>query len=223
MQGNIQLLEKKSIDAALNKDWETAVTLNTKILEKYPNNKNAKIRLGRAYLKTKKFTEAKKIFKEILEIDPINSIARKNYKLASEKNSDNKAEAPKEDSTKVLIKEPGTTTQIDVQASESLLSKLEPGQKINLKSYKTKIVLFLGKKEIGTLDSKVANVVYNAKKDDLEVTATIVKPNKNHFTLSLKCKKPIFKSEKQRENPYLNKDVVGDDIEIPELEKNPEE
>jgi len=209
MEGKFQLLEKKSIDAALNKNWETAIDLNTQILEKKPNDKNAKIRLGRAYLKTENFPKAKRIFEKILEIDPINPIARKNYKLASEKNSDSKAEAPKEDSNKVLIKEPGTTTQVDIKASKKLLEKLEPGQKINIKSYKTKAVFLLGKVEIGTVENKLANIVYIAKKDNLNVTASVIKPNEDHLTLLLKCKKPIFKSEKQSENPYLNKDAVS--------------
>jgi hypothetical protein len=40
------------------------------------------------------------------------------------------------------------------------------------------------------------------------VNARVVKPNESYFTLILKCKKPIFKSEKQTENPYLDKEVV---------------
>jgi len=216
MHANIKLLEKQSIDAALNKEWEKAVNLNKLILDKNPKDKNAKVRLGRAYLKTEKFTEAKKIFKEILETDPINSIARKNYKLASEKNSDNKAttsKTSKENSTKVLIKEPGTTTQVEIKAPKNILDKLEPGQELNCKSYKTKLSFFLGKEEIGSVSNELTSVVYNAKKRDCDVKVSVVKANEDHFTLILKCKEPVFKSEKQRENPYLSKDIIEDDDE----------
>ncbi len=224
MHDNIQVIEKRSIDAALQKNWNEAVDLNKKILEKDPNNKNAKVRLGRAYVKIRKFSEAKKIFKEVLEVDPINPIALKNYKLALEKNADSKANAPTENSTKVLIKEPGTTTLINLDASKSLLSLLEPGQKLVLKSYKTKISFFLGKKEVGTVNNGVVHAVYNARKDGFDVSASVIKPNENHFTILLMCKKPIFKSEKQRERPYLGDTLIGEEkIEIPELEEVEEE
>jgi hypothetical protein len=35
MEANMQLLEKKSIEAALNKNWDEAVKLNTKIFAQY--------------------------------------------------------------------------------------------------------------------------------------------------------------------------------------------
>ncbi|MFC1756012.1 tetratricopeptide repeat protein [Patescibacteria group bacterium] len=223
MQDNVQILEKKSIEAALRKDWQAAIELNQQILDKDTDNKNAKVRLGRAFIKVKKFSEAKKIFKEVLEIDPINSIALKNYKLASEKNPDSKAEVDTENSTKVLIKEPGTTTQVGIDAPDSLLATLEPGQKLTIKSYKTKLTFFLGKKEIGSIKNGVSHAVYYAKKDGCDVVASVIKPNKTHFTVLLKCKKPIFESEKQRERPYLGGSLLGEEkVEIPELEETEE-
>jgi len=223
MQVNVQMLEKKSIESALKKDWEEAIELNQQILEKDGSNKNAKIRLGRAYIKVKKFSEAKKIFKEVLEIDPINSIALKNYKLASEENPDNKTDTIAKDTTAVLIKEPGTTKQIDLEASQNLLSKLEPGQKLIIKSFKTKLSFFLGNKEVGSIKNDATHAVYKAKKAGLDVTANVIKPNDSHFTILLRCKKPIFRSEKQRERPYLGNSLISEEkIKIPELEVSEE-
>ena len=223
MRVNIQVLEKKSIEAALKKEWKEAAELNEQILKKDPVNKNAKVRLGRAYIKINKFTEAKEIFKKVLEADPINTIALKNYKLASENNCDSKPNTPTENSTKVLIKEPGTTLQVDLEAPKSILSMLEPGQKLTLKSYKTKLSFFLGKTEIGSVKNGPSHAVYNTKKEDCDVTASVIKPNENHLTILLKCKKPIFKSEKQKERPYLGSTLIGEEkIKIPELEQSEE-
>ncbi len=215
MQVNLQLLSRQAIDSALNKDWGRAIELNTQILERDPQDKNAKVRLGRAYIKQEKFNEAKKIFKEILEKDPINNIALKNLKLASENNPDKKNEGRTNHATNVLIKEPGTTIQVTLPADEKVLSKLEPGQEICIKSFKTKLSFFLNKNnELGCVKDDVAHTVYGAKKEGLKVSASVIKPNKEHFTILLKCKQPIFKSEKQLEKPYMKTALIN----VPELE-----
>ncbi len=219
MQVNVQVLSKKAIDAALKNNWEKAIQHNQKILEKNPEDKNSKIRLGRAYIKVEKFNDAKKIFEEILEEDPINSVAMKNYKLASENNPDNKG-GGSNNHNKVLIKEPGTTAQVEISAPENILSTLEPGQPLCIRSYKTKICFFTDRKKgIGSSRDVAAQIVYKAKRDGKDVTASVIKPNKDHFTVLLKCKTPIFKSEKQQEKPYMKTSFISEpEIKIPELE-----
>jgi len=210
MQVHLQVLSRQAIDSALNKNWESAVGFNKQILEINPDDKNAKIRLGRAYIKQEMFAEAKKIFKEILEKDPINNIALKNLKLASENNPDIKSESKTKHTTKVLIKEPGTTTQVTLPADEKVLSKLEPGQEIRIKSFKTKLCLFLNDIELGFVKDDIALAVYGAKKEGWPVSASVIKPNQEHFTVLLKCKQPIFRSEKQLEKPYMKTTLIDE-------------
>jgi len=213
------MLSRQAIDSALSKDWESAVGHNKQILERDPNDKNAKIRLGRAYIKQGMFTEAKKIFKEILEKDPINNIALKNLKLASENNPDIKSGGKTNHTTKVLIKEPGTTTQVTLPADEKVLAELELGQEIHIKSFKTKLCFFLNSIELGCIKDDITLAVYGAKRERLPVSASVIKPNKEHFTLLLKCKQPIFKSEKQLEKPYLKTTLIDrPKLEITKLE-----
>lgn len=224
MQVNLQSLSRQAIDSALEKDWEKAIEINKAILEKDPDNKNAKTRLGRAYIKTENFSEAKKIYKEILEKDPINTIALKNYKLATQNNSDKKNEKLTNHTAKNLIKEPGTTAQINIPAHEKILSKLEPGQEIRLRSYKTKLSFYLDKKqELGYIKDYTARAVYKAKKDGLAITAAVIKPNKDHLSVLLKCKQPIFRSEKQQEKPYMKTTLIDEPaIEMKTLEEDEE-
>ncbi len=220
MQVNLQSLSKQAIDSALKNNWETAIDLNNQILEKDPQDKNAKVRLGRAYIKTEKFSEAKKIFKEILEKDPINNIALKNLKLAQENNPDKKSDKGNNHTPKILIKEPGTTTQINLPAEEKILAKLEPGQDLYIRSFKTKLVFSLDKKrELGYINDETAKIVYKAKKEGFDVSAAVIKPNETHLTILLKCKQPIFKSEKQQEKPYMKTALIDE----PELEILPPE
>ena len=105
MSLSLAVLTKKAIEASLKQKWAEAISLNSDILKVYPDNIDAKIRLGRCYLQTKEFSKAKKIFKEVLEKDPINSIALRNYDLAKNQKTECNGNSAKL-STKALLKEP---------------------------------------------------------------------------------------------------------------------
>lgn len=214
---NVSALSKKAVDAALKKDWAKAIELNKEILAKDPTDTETKIRLGRAYLKTEKFTEAKKIYKEVLAKDPINQIALKNLKLAAEKNPDRVNGKELGKPTKSLLKEPGTTTEITFELKRL---KLEAGAILDLKILKSSVVFMSDKREVGTYKSDVCQKLYESKKSGKAVYASVLRVADNNFTVLLKCADPIFKSEKQIERPYLQKGVLEEtEIEIPELEE----
>ncbi len=225
MQANVQSLSKKAIESALNKDWGTAVEYNELILEIFPDNKDAKTRLGLAYIKTKNFSKAKKIFKEILKDDPINQVVLKNYELASNKNTGGQSNTEITSSTKAFLKEPGTTKQIEINTTKNILSKLEPGQALELKFSKMKLAFLIkeGKAEIGFIQDQTAKACYKAKKNELFIEANVIKTNEYHVTILLKCRKPIFKSEKQQEKPFMRKGLIKEpETKIPELENERE-
>lgn len=116
MQNNHVALPKQAVDAALKSDWKRAIELNLLILEKFPNDLDTKARLGKAYLQTKGFNKAKKLFKDILDKDPINPIAKKNYELAKEKTT---GTAKVEANSRALIKEPGISTEMFIGLEQS--------------------------------------------------------------------------------------------------------
>jgi len=71
-------LEARAIELALSKEWNKAVEVNKKILERYPKDVKALLRLGKALTHTNKHEEATKAFLEVLRKDRINKIAKKN-------------------------------------------------------------------------------------------------------------------------------------------------
>ncbi|OGC46119.1 hypothetical protein A2V49_03510 [candidate division WWE3 bacterium RBG_19FT_COMBO_34_6] len=222
MQFNIILLSKKAINAALKNDWDLAIEINELILSKDPQNKDAQIRLGRAYIKKEKFNKAKKIFSEILKDDPINQIAQKNYQLASEKNKDNYNDnVDIAHKTKSLIKEPGTSTEAKVFVTKKIKKVYEAGELLSLKINKntTKVMDYKTKRELGSLDEKISRILYSAKKNDKDILATFIKTNHEHFSILLKCKNPIFKSEKQSEKPYMKGILDENEDEVSEIEE----
>jgi len=78
-------LEAKAIESALSKEWDKAIEINKKILEKYPKNVKALLRLGKALLHTNKHKEATEAFLKVLRKDRINKIAKKNLETIKQK------------------------------------------------------------------------------------------------------------------------------------------
>jgi tetratricopeptide (TPR) repeat protein len=64
--------------AALEGNWEGAVTLNQQIIERFQKDAEAFNRLGRAYISLGNLDEAKDAYSKALRADPANLIARRN-------------------------------------------------------------------------------------------------------------------------------------------------
>jgi tetratricopeptide (TPR) repeat protein len=64
--------------AALEGNWEEAVTLNLQIIDRFQKDAEAFNRLGRAYISLGNLDEAKEAYTKALRADPANLIARRN-------------------------------------------------------------------------------------------------------------------------------------------------
>lgn len=117
-------LSHQAIAAALSGDWEKAVSLNKKIVETEHENIDALNRLARAYAELGETSKALESARNVLKIDPHNSIALK----ASEKWSvvkTNKTSGPRMLSPKAFLEEAGKTKTvhlINVTDPQTLLS-----------------------------------------------------------------------------------------------------
>ena len=227
MQLSLAILSKKAIEAALGHSWEKAIELNSQILEKYPNNLETKIRLGRAMIQLKQFDKAKKIFKEVLAVDPINAVALKNYEVAKAKKIDVKHENGI--NSNHLLKEPGTTVEIvaninckgitgrDFTIGECLKFKIK---KKNIDVYKCRkdkeiLVSVLEEKEIVSRLNKAADI-------HAEVSGYVVRAADKSLTMIIKSSVPIFRGEKQDIRPYIKKGLDDIDLEDEEAEEEEE-
>ncbi|HSX39637.1 MAG TPA: tetratricopeptide repeat protein [Candidatus Saccharimonadales bacterium] len=223
MQNNVAFLAKKAVDHALKGNWKEAITVNHEIIEKDPHNLDAKVRLGRALLQVKEFNKAKKIFKEVLEVDPINPVALKNYKLATEKKFEKTTENV---NPKSLIKEPGTTTEIhlEIEAKRITADDFMVGEEITIKVDKKHVSFFkkyrTGDILLGKLNNDFAYKLNSAKSQGAEITATFMHGNDKHLKILIKSSVPVFKSMRQDVKPYIKKGSIDEpELELPELEE----
>lgn len=217
---SLAVLTKKAIEASLRQKWNEAISLNSEILKIYPENIDAKIRLGRSYLQTKEFLKAKKIFKEVLEKDPINSIALKNLDLAKNQKTECNGNGGKL-STKSLLKEPGTTCEACFQINTKSVKKEEfsSGEELIIKVKKKKIEIYTRKKNKNVLIGEITNEyivqrVSCALEKCANVKMTFIKWGEKEINVLIKTSIPVFKPDKVEIRPYLRKGT----IEEPEIE-----
>lgn len=71
-------LTQEAIDLAMRGQWEEAVVVNREIIESFPTDADAYNRLGRALTELGRYREAREAYNRALELDPWNTIARKN-------------------------------------------------------------------------------------------------------------------------------------------------
>jgi len=225
MSLSLAVLTKKAIEASIKQKWDEATTLNSDILKIYPNNIDAKIRLGRCYLQTKEFAKAKKIFKEVLEKDPINSLALKNLELAKNQKSEYNGNSANL-STKSLLKEPGTTCEATVEIKSKGIKQEDfiSGEDLPLKSKKKEIEVYKNKKGkkilIGTIENDyIVQRVACALERGATVKITFTRWKEKEIMVLIKTSVPVFKPDKVEIRPYLRKGT----IEEPEMEIEVEE
>ncbi len=126
----------QAIDAALAQNWKEAIHLNTAILKDDENNLDALNRLAYAYLKTGQPTKAKRMYQQVLKLDPYNQIAQKYNKSAGNIKRKNINVQTTHISPILFLEEPGKTKIVQCvnPAPIQILSTLSPGQEVMLKA-----------------------------------------------------------------------------------------
>ncbi len=221
MQDSPSVLTKKAIEASLKGKWREAIELNQAILEKTPKDLDAKNRLGRAYLQTKDFTRAKKAFKEVLSIDPINAVAIRNLKLANECKVEHNGKGQVD--PKTLIKEPGITTEVSLELTAKRISadSFCPAESLEIRVFKNKADFY--KKDshgndllIATLTSDLINKFKIIKDREEELTAYYISGEGKRINLLIRSSIPVFKGERQEVKPYIKPGSLDEpEMEIP--------
>ena len=128
---------KQAIALAMQGRWKEAVAANKSLIESFPNDVEAYNRLGRAYMELGEYPQAREAYGRTLELDPYNSIAKKNLRRLS-----HLGEAmvrPKDDAHKVepqhFIEEIGKAGVINLYklAPKEILARVVAGDSVYLR------------------------------------------------------------------------------------------
>jgi hypothetical protein len=226
MQQNITLLAKQAIKEALKANWDKAIEINSEILQAYPQNIDAKLRLGHAFIQTKHLIKAKKVFNEVISHDPLNPVALKNIQLIDKKVD---VISPVNADPGALIKEPGTTieTKIKLVGRGMTAESFAPGENLVVVSKRSTAEIYRVKKDKDVLigevsDPDIIKCISKAFRADANVSASFKKGEDRIAEILIKSTIPVFKSEKQDVRPYIKKGSLdegeGDEEEEVEVE-----
>jgi len=147
----------QAISLALESRWEEAVGLNRQILETSPNDVDTWNRLGKALLELGRLREARDAYQKSLELDPVNTIARRNLdRLSTVKEEEVQRESGKV-AQDLFIEEMGKSGSSVLQSvAADMLARLVTGDEVYLKPDGTLLNVENGKGElIGNVEPKV--------------------------------------------------------------------
>lgn len=199
----INSLSRQAIEAALNCNWVLAASLNQKIIELKPEDIPSLNRLAKALSEQGKYSEAKKIYSQVLKLDPYNPIAFKNSKRIASFKED---KAPQENgihklSASVFLQEPGVTKIVNLikVAEPNKLSTLSTGMEVNIVSKSRGVVINDGNNSyLGVLPDDIAHQMLKLIEGGNKYQAIIKSVKNNGLTILIR---EVFRSKKFRNQP----------------------
>jgi tetratricopeptide (TPR) repeat protein len=239
MSLSISDLTKSAINSALSKNWEEAIRINLSILEeKIPellevNGEQSKyvlslqvetnLRLGFAYLQTRDYKKAKKCYKEVLNIDPINKIAIEKMKSVNEE----KTEEFIVPDTEVLLKEPGTSIEVSLEILTKGITaeKFKFGEELLFRVNNKIISIHKDTQNqplINYLTETVAKYFNKALREKAEIKIKFIGGKDKKIKIIITSSISVFPSEKQDVRPYVkseDSDIVEDVTDEGEVER----
>lgn len=154
-------LTDQAIKLALDSQWEDAVSVNRQLLSAFPRDLSTLNRLGKALSELGQYTEARQMYNEALEIDPTNSIARKNLERLAGFTEDAAARPSHEKlDPRLFIEETGKTGFTDLLdlAPRSTLALLAAGDQVYLQREGSALwVVNAGHERIGRIEPRLAS------------------------------------------------------------------
>ncbi len=145
-------LKDKAVQAALEGKWEDAAEFNLALINEGEKSLATLNRLGRAYIELGKIDEAKETYKQVLDLDKFNPIAKKNLKRIKAKQKTKGVSRGVKITPPInanFLEEPGKTktSQLVRLADADVIASLSIGQSLNFESRRRSVC---GKTEDGT-------------------------------------------------------------------------
>lgn len=147
MNKQLTNLHEYANNAAIAGDFVTAIRLNEEIITHSPDNVDAYLRLGFAYLQTNDLENSKKAYRQALKLEPISQIARNNLekiKILEKGSSHSDEEHYDQDlalNPNLFLNVQGKTKEISLVniGQADVLAKLKIGQYVELKIKKRRV------------------------------------------------------------------------------------
>jgi tetratricopeptide (TPR) repeat protein len=126
-------MSDQAVKFAINSRWQDAANINREYLRTFGDEAEAYNRLGKALSELGQITEAREAYGKSLEIDPANTIAKRNLDRLAVMKDTAVAAAPSQLDTRLFVEETGTAAVAKLQATdEKVSSVLDAGDLVEL-------------------------------------------------------------------------------------------
>ena len=127
-------MSDQAVKLAVASKWAEAASINRDFLRMFGDEPEAWNRLGKAQTELGQVTDARKSYGRAIELDPSNTIARRNLdRLASMKDTAVASAAPSQLDTRLFVEESGSSTVAALQATNAeLVELLDAGDLVEL-------------------------------------------------------------------------------------------
>ncbi len=175
---------REAIALAIEGRWREAVAANMSIISDFPNDVNAHNRLGRAYMELGEYSQAREAYRQALEIDPYNVIAKKNLNRLSQLGEpvassevDSRTAEPHH-----FIEEVGKAGAVNLHrlAPPEILAGMVAGNKVYLKIDGASLIVENGRGEyLGEIEPKYAQRLIKLMGGGNRYAAAIISSTEN--------------------------------------------
>ncbi len=148
----------QAVKLAVSSRWLEAANLNREFIRTFGDEADAFNRLGKALSELGQITDARESYRKSLELEPTNTIARRNLdRLAGMTDSAAAAAAPSQLDTRLFVEETGTATVAKLQATDEKVSALlDAGDLVELQVQGNAVNVLTAKGDyVGMVDPKI--------------------------------------------------------------------
>jgi tetratricopeptide (TPR) repeat protein len=201
----------EAIALAMQSQWEEAAAVNKSIIEMFPDDADAHKRLGKALTQIGKYAEAKGAYRRALEIEPTNSIAKKNLdRLSHLSEARPSQKGGKQVSAHLFIEETGKTevTNLHQIAPKGVLAKLAAGDPVNLKAKGQRLIVeSVDGEYIGEIEPKLGLRLIKLMEGGNRYTAAIARISEDKGKVMIK---EVYQHPSQAGRPSFPARVTDD-------------
>jgi tetratricopeptide (TPR) repeat protein len=233
-EGQVRLKRQRSKQAialAMQGRWREAIATNQEIIDSFPNDVEAHNRLGRAYMELGMYSQAKEAYGRAMELDPYNTIAKKNLQrlshlgevLVSSEEDSHKAEPHH------FIEEVGKAGVVDLYrlGSQEILARTVAGDRVNLKIDGSSLVVENSRGEyLGQVEPKHGQRLIKLMEGGNKYTAAIISSAEDKITVIIR---EVYQDPSQAGElsfpprgfnglrPYVTNKIFRDELEYDEV------
>lgn len=170
-------MSDQAVKLAVNSRWSEAASANRDYLRVFGDEPEALNRLGKALSELGQITEARKQYGRAIELDPTNTIARRNLDRLASMTDTSAADAnPSQLDTRLFVEETGASTVAKLQATDAERSALlDAGDLVELQVQgKAVNVLTVGGDYVGMLEPRIGLRLSKMMEAGNQYTAAVV-------------------------------------------------